>query len=112
MNMTDIQVGFLLETFKRDGATPEVAKRAARSLGISESVAVKSASVYRKSYEEALVAAGVGIDPKGPAESARSRQLRESAERLITRAHAAEAKGLPNASLQELEALAAISFGR
>jgi len=36
----------------------------------------------------------------------RERQIRESAERLAERANAADAKGLRNASLQELEAVA------
>lgn len=65
------------------------------SMNIAESVASSAAKAYETSS-----------DP------IRDRQIRESAERMVERANAAEAKGLQNASLQELEAVAALTFGQ
>ena len=64
-------------------------------MNISESVASSAARTYE-----------TGSTP------IRDRQIRESAERMVERANAAETTGLQNASLQELRGLAAITYGQ
>jgi hypothetical protein len=87
----------VLEAFFEDfGTSSETVKNVARRMKLSESAVSEAAAAHKKSK--------VG-------NPARDRQIRESAELMVDRANAAEAKGLRNASLQELEALSAITFG-
>ncbi len=113
MIITDVQIGSLMEAFKREGATPAVAKRAARSLGISETLAVQTARAFEEAYSKAIrsLASSRKLPPEVAAEVTRGQQRRESAQRLIDRADAAESKGLSKATTQELEAVAALTFG-
>lgn len=98
---TPAQIAETLANFYRDfGPTDVVAKAAAKRMKIRESVALDAARAYRDAQAKVL-----GSDP------GRERHIRESVGRLTERANAAEAKGLRNASLQELEAVAAITFG-
>jgi hypothetical protein len=94
MKSRDTQIAETLAGFFRDfGTSDSTVKAAAHRMRISESVAASAA----RAYETA-------------AAPVRERQIRESAELMVQRANAAKAKGLRNASLQELEALTAISF--
>ena len=125
MAYTRRQQAALMEAFRDHRATPQVARLAARELGIREQDAIRSVSAFQEAFAigvQAFTEAGDFRDAGGFTESAEDTiacggetkhqaWMRESAARMAERANAAEAKGLPNASLQELEALAAITFG-
>lgn len=105
MTTRDAQIAETLSNFFRDFGTSErTVKAAARRMNISESVASSAARAYETASETVYEAHG-----RNPI---RERQIRESAEALTARANAAEAKGLRNASIQELEALTAMTFGQ
>jgi hypothetical protein len=126
MAYTRRQQAALMGVFKDHGATPQVARKAARELGIREQDAIRAANAFQEAFANgvrAFTEAGdfreVGgfteSDPDMNATGGETKHqawMRESAARMAERANAAEAKGLRNASLQELEALAAITFGR
>jgi DNA-binding transcriptional regulator PaaX len=96
MKSRDVQIAETLAGFSRDFGTSEnTVKAAARRMKISDSVANSAARTFETASEPA-----------------RDRQIRESAERTVERANAAEAKGLRSATLQELETLAALTYGR
>jgi DNA-binding transcriptional regulator PaaX len=100
------QIGENLAKFFADfGTSDRTVKSAARRMKISES----SAAAAAREYDRASLAIYESVDHgRNPA---RERFIRESAGRLAERANAAEAKGLRNASLQELEALTTIGWG-
>jgi len=94
----------LVAFFEDFGTSSGVVRSAARRMKISESVAMEAATAYE-------TAKGQALDQTGGRNPIRERQIRESAELLVERANRAEAD-LRHASLQDLEALAAVSFGR
>lgn len=126
MAYTRRQQATLMEAFRDHGATPQVARLAARELGIREQDAIRSVSAFQEAFAigvQAFTEAGDFRDAGGFTESAEGTNsagsetrhqawMRESAARMAERANAAKTKGLQNASLQELEALTAIQFPR
>ncbi len=132
---TSKQATALLRAFQEHGATPDVARRAARQFGIPEQVAVRAASAFTETMEKAtkLYFSEAGPDLAARAAHASSessgertfgesaegsdvdvstlpRFIRESAERMADQANKADAD-LRHASTRDLESLAAMKFG-
>ena len=133
---TSKQATALLRAFQEQGATPDVARRAARQFGIPEQVAVRAASAFTETMEKATKLYFTEAGPELAAKAAHAfsessggrtfgesaegssevdlstvpRFIRESAERMAEQANKAEAD-LRHASTGDLQALAAMKFG-
>ena len=91
----------MVNFFNDFGTGPNVVKSVARRMKISESVVKEAATTYETTKRTTVETHG---------DAARERQIRESAERLVERANAAESD-LRHASTSDLHALTAMKFG-